>query len=176
MLNTKTQLQNYMKNGTLKIRSLNKSNWGKVVILPSVGEVTLSEKGHVEVDPFLAKMLVEGSSNYVYLDGETESKSTTQEVETTKSKKTKKVEPVVEEEIEEGVEETKDSEDEATDEETAVEETESEVEEDKLDLESLTLKELIEVAKDAGIEESSYENFKKSKKLMLKFLEKSLKA
>ncbi len=74
----------------------------------------------------------------------------------------------------EGEDESKDDESKDDEGNKEDENEEDENEEDEIDLTSLSLKELISVAKDAGIKEPTYRKFKESKKLMVKFLKDNI--
>jgi hypothetical protein len=142
-----------MKKTNVKLRSTNKSHWGKTVILPSLGEVEISEEGVLEVEGTLANMLVEKTSNYEFLKNDSES----EQEETTEVEETE----VETNEMEESVEEENEAE-------------ESVEEKDSIDFESLSLAELISVAEDAGLDIESYKKFIKNKKLMISFLKQNI--
>lgn len=119
--------------------------WGLNVILPGVGEVKIDENGEFEVEEVVATQLLDGTEDYLLVEGN----GTT----------------VVEEDFESKLAEKK------SEEETEDDEEESE---EEIDLSKKTLKELIEIAESAGIPEEEYAKFSKKKALMLNFLKKQL--
>lgn len=130
--------------------------WGLNVILPGVGEVKIDENGEFEVEEVVATQLLDGTEDYLLVEGN----GTT----------------VVEEDFESKLAKKKSEEETEDDEKESEEETEDDEEEseEEIDLSKKTLKELIEIAESAGIPEEEYAKFSKKKALMLNFLKKQL--
>jgi len=138
-----------------KIKTNNAGLFGKKLNLPIAGEVSISEDGYIEVEANVADLLLnrhDGTfvSAVEVKEIEVEEDEEEDEVETEKETP-KKPEPKKEETTEEKGEK-------------------EETEEEEDGLEGLKLEELIDLAKDAGFKEPSYRKFKKSEKLMIKFL------
>lgn len=142
------------------LKTNNAGLFGKQLNLPYAGKVKISEDGEIEVESKVAELLVNNHDGSFFREADIEVEDA-KEVKVQKKKSTKKLEKVEEEETEEEEEETEDE---------TEEEEEEEEEDEALDLGTLDLEALIELAKDAGFKEPTYRKFKKSKKLMIKFI------
>jgi predicted RNA-binding protein with PUA-like domain len=156
------------KSGNVKMRLKTKSQWGKKVILPTVGETEIGEDGVFEIIDTVATLLLNHSQEYLLMEGN----GTTVTAEAHPGKvdedSPEYIDPKAEEETEAKAEvevEVKVEVEETEDEETEVEETEDELKEK-------TLSQLLDIAKEADIPTDEYKKFKKSKKLMYNFLKK----
>lgn len=137
------------------LRLANKNNWGKVVILPTLGETKIGEDGNIEVEDTVATLLLTKTNSFLLVKGngttvteELYSEKLVEEVAV--SIKEKEVTPIKEEKAEEAP-----------------------IEDDGLD--EMTLSELKDIAEKAGFEEDDYSKYAKSKKLMVNFLRKNAK-
>lgn len=143
----------------VKLKVKNKNQWGKSLILPGIGETKVQEDGVMEVnEESIASLLLNNTDLFELVEGN--GTTVIKELHPTEAKKV-----VEDEESDEDTIEDSDIEDDNQDDESG---------EDELELEEKTLKELIEIAKEAEIPEEDYAKFQKNKKLMLAFLKKEL--
>lgn len=141
-----------MSKETLKTN--NAGLFGKKLNLPIAGETEISKDGEIEVETAVADLLVNNHDGTFFREGDV--KEIEVEAEEVKAKPQTKAKAKVEEkEVEEA-------------------EEEEEAEEVEADLGTLSLEELIELAKEAGFKEPTYRKFKKDPKLMIAFLKKNV--
>ncbi len=187
------------KSGNVKLRITNKNQWGKTVILPTVGETEIGKDGIFEVEDTVATILLNQTNDYSLVEGN--GTTVTAEIHADKidEESSDYLAPDEEDEDEDSDEDSSeddadDSEDEDnddsedsdedTDEDDSDEDNSEEgaedgegdsedSEEDEDDgLDDKKLSELLDIAKEAEIPEEDYKKFKKSKKLMVNFLRK----
>jgi len=137
------------------LRLANKNNWGKIVILPTLGETKVGEDGNIEVEDTVATLLLTKTNSFTLVEGN--GTTVTEQLYSEKLAegvvavtKEKEVTPIKEKRAEEAP-----------------------IEDDGLD--EMTLSELKDIAEKAGFEEDDYSKYAKSKKLMVNFLRKNAK-
>ena len=153
------------KSEKVVLRLAKKNNWGKIVVLPTLGETKIGEDGNIEVEDTVATLLLTKTNSFLLVKGN--GTTVTEELyseklveEVAASIKEKEVTPIKEEKAESESKKDESDEDESK-------------EEDGLD--EMTLSELKEIAEQAGFAEEDYSKYAKSKKLMVNFLRKNAK-
>ena len=165
------------KSGNVKLRIINRAQWGQTVILPTVGETEIGKDGIFEIEDTVATILLRNTSHYKLVEGNGTTVTAAIHPDDLDEENTEVVEETEEESSEdetagEGAEEESEEE-EGEEEESEEENSEEEEESDEDDgLDDKNLGELIEIAEKAEIPAEDYKKFKKSKKLMVNFLRK----
>lgn len=137
------------------LRSKEKSIHGKNIILPLIGETLVNKDGEIEVDEYVAKLLLNGDNWSIVQDEEEEAED--------EQKSDKNLSEDDQDEEEEDDNEEEDDED----------DTETEDEQKIKDhLETLTLEQMVDLAKESNLK--GYNLFKSDEKKMRAFLLKKM--